>query len=58
MASIKMDLKERVCEGVKGIYLAEDRDQWLTFVSKVAKLWAPQKAGNLSNNRGAIRFLS
>jgi len=36
-----MDLKKIVCEGVNGICLAEDRVQWLAFVSRVLKLWAP-----------------
>lgn len=58
MARIKMDIKEIVREGVNGIYLAVDRDQWLSFVSRVVKLRAAYKAGNLLNNGGAIRFLS
>jgi hypothetical protein len=41
VASIKMDLKEIVCEVVNGIYLAEDMGQWLAFVSRLVKLWAP-----------------
>jgi len=53
-----MDIKEIVREGVNGIYLAVDRDQWLSFVSRVVKLRAAYKAGNLLNNGGAIRFLS
>jgi len=40
VASIKIDLKELAREDVNGNYLAEDRDQWLSFVSRVVKLWA------------------
>jgi hypothetical protein len=40
VASIKMDLKEIVYEGVNEFYLAADMGQWLAFVSRVVKLRA------------------
>jgi hypothetical protein len=39
--NIKVDLKERMCEGVDWIRLAQGRIQWLVFVHTVIKLPVP-----------------
>jgi hypothetical protein len=32
-------------EGVDGIYLAQDKEQWQALVNTVMSLWVPYKAG-------------
>ena len=39
--NIKMDLKEVGCNPGDWIDLAEDRDQWQTYVRAVMNLWVP-----------------
>jgi hypothetical protein len=39
--NIKIDLREIVIDGVKWIWLAQDRGQWRVFVIAVMNLWVP-----------------
>jgi hypothetical protein len=39
--NIKMDLGDIGWHGVDWIDLAQDRDQWMTFVNTVLNLWVP-----------------
>jgi hypothetical protein len=39
--NIKMDLREIGLDGIEWIDLAQDRDQWRTFVNTVMKLRVP-----------------
>jgi hypothetical protein len=39
--NIKMDLREKECDGMDWIYLAQDRDQWRALVSMVMNLRVP-----------------
>ena len=39
--NIKMDLKDVGCDPGDWIALAEDRDQWRTYVRAVMNLWVP-----------------
>jgi hypothetical protein len=41
MDNIKMDLREIGWDGMDGIDLAMDRDQWRALVNRVMKLWVP-----------------
>jgi hypothetical protein len=46
--NIEIDLRERGCEGVDWIHLAQDRDQWWDLVNTVMNLQVLQKVGNLA----------
>jgi hypothetical protein len=46
--NIKMDLRERGCEGVDWIHLDQDRKNWRALVKTVINLRLPQKVGNLT----------
>jgi hypothetical protein len=39
--NLKMDLRERVWDGMDWIYLAQDRDQWRALVNTVMNLRVP-----------------
>jgi hypothetical protein len=39
--NIKMGLREKVWGDMNWIYLAQDRDQWMTFVNTVINVWVP-----------------
>jgi hypothetical protein len=39
--NIRMNLRERLWEGVDWIHLDQDRDQWLAIVNRVMNLWVP-----------------
>jgi hypothetical protein len=39
--NIKMDLRETGINGVNSIWLAQDRVQWLAFLSMVMNFWVP-----------------
>jgi len=41
-----VDLREIEWEGVGGMHLAQDRDQWWANVNTVMNLRVPQKVGN------------
>jgi hypothetical protein len=43
----RMDLREIMWEGVDGMQLAEDRDQWRAVLNTVMNLQIIQKAENL-----------
>jgi hypothetical protein len=38
---MKMDLREIGIDGVNWVELAQDRVQWLAFVTMVMNLWVP-----------------
>jgi hypothetical protein len=44
--TLKWILKEIRCEGMDWARLAQDRDQWRTFVNMTMNLPVPQRAGN------------
>jgi hypothetical protein len=39
--NIKMDLRERGCDGMDWIDAALDRNQWRALVNTVMNLWVP-----------------
>jgi hypothetical protein len=41
VGNVKMDLRGIGLYGIDGIYLAQDSDQWRTFVNMVMNLWVP-----------------
>jgi hypothetical protein len=47
--NIRMDLREIEWEGVDGMHLGKDRDQWRALVNTVMNFRIPQKAGNLTS---------
>jgi hypothetical protein len=47
--NIKMDLREKVLEGVDWIHLAHDRDRWRALKNTVMNLSIPYKTGNLTS---------
>jgi len=44
--NIKMDIWEMRWEGVDGIHLTQDRDQWWALVSRIMNLQVPYKVGS------------
>jgi hypothetical protein len=60
--NIKLDLIEISWGGIDRIDLAQDRDQWMTFVNMVMDLWIPCNVGKLFFSRWAqlheVRWLS
>jgi hypothetical protein len=39
--NIKMDLEERVCDGVDWSYVTQNRDQWRTLVNTAMNIRVP-----------------
>jgi hypothetical protein len=51
-----MGLREIGIDGANWIRLAQDRFQWLAFVSTVVKLRVPQKKGHFLTSCVTVRF--
>jgi len=47
---MKINIRERVCEDLDWLYVAQDSDQRWDVVNNIMKFQVPQKAGNFLTN--------
>jgi hypothetical protein len=57
MERIKMDLKEKVCDSLDWIYLAECRDHWWALVNMIMNLQIIQEIISVIHQLNELRLI-